>query len=60
MYESIKKFVALVNRQKQRKQDVSLSIDEAEKLRTEITLLLLDLQEDKKNSTTVISGGKFK
>lgn len=60
-YSSIRKFIALTNRAtlKNEKQ-VRMSIEDATKLNTEISLLLLELKETEAGPKTItLDGGKF-
>ena len=61
MYETITKFLSIVNRGVQRKEtQVKLSIEDAVKLQTELSMLLLELkQSGNSNTTNTYDGGKF-
>lgn len=61
MYETIKSFLATVNRGVQRKdKQVKLSIEDAVKMQTEISMLLLELKNSTKTETnSTYDGGKF-
>ena len=61
MYETITKFLSIVNRGVQGKEtQVKLSIEDAVKLQTELSMLLLELkQSDNSNTTNTYDGGKF-
>jgi hypothetical protein len=61
MYETIKNFLAIVNRGVQRKdKQVKLSIEDAVKMQTEISMLLLELKNSTKTETnSTYDGGKF-
>jgi hypothetical protein len=61
MYETITKFLSIVNRGVQRKEtQVKLSIEDAVKLQTELSTLLLELKQSNNSSTTnIYDGGKF-
>jgi len=61
MYETIKTFLAIVNRGVQRKdKQVKLSIEDAVKMQTEISMLLLELKNSTKTETnSTYDGGKF-
>ena len=55
----IKNFISLVRNANLRKENsIKLSIDEANKLQTEITLLLVELKEQQ-SETKTLDGGKF-
>lgn len=61
VYNNIKNFVVSVNRAtlKNEKQ-LRMTIEDATKLNTEISLLLLELKETEKGSrTTTLDGGNF-
>ena len=60
MYETITKFLSIVNRGVQRKEtQVKLSIEDAVKLQTELSMLLLELKQSDNSSTTkTYDGGK--
>ena len=60
-YNNIKNFLLLVNRTNIKKEkQVRMTIEDATKLHTEISLLLLELKESEKPSTTTtLDGGKF-
>ena len=61
MYETIRNFLAIVNRGVQRKdKQVKLSIEDAVKMQTEISMLLLELKNSTKAETNnTYDGGKF-
>jgi len=61
MYETIKKFLSIVNRGVQRKEtQVKLSIEDAVKMQTELSMLLLELkQSNNSNVDKTYDGGKF-
>ena len=61
MYETIRNFLAIVNRGVQRKdKQVKLSIEDAVKMQTEISMLLLELKDSTKTETnSTYDGGKF-
>jgi len=61
MYETMKNFLAIVNRGVQRKdKQVKLSIEDAVKMQTEISMLLLELKNSTKTETnSTYDGGKF-
>jgi hypothetical protein len=61
MYETIRNFLAIVNRGVQRKdKQVKLSIEDAVKMQTEISMLLLELKNSTKTETnSTYDGGKF-
>jgi hypothetical protein len=61
MYETITKFLSIVNRGVQRKEtQVKLSIEDAVKMQTEISMLLLELKNSTKTETSnTYDGGKF-
>jgi len=61
MYETITKFLSIVNRGVQRKEtQIKLSIEDAVKLQTELSMLLLELkQTDNSSTTNTYDGGKF-
>jgi len=61
MYETIRNFLAIVNRGVQRKDNqVKLSIEDAVKMQTEISMLLLELKNSTKTETnSTYDGGKF-
>ena len=59
MHKMIKNFISLVRNANLRKENsIKLSIDEANKLQTEITLLLVELKEQQ-SETKTLDGGKF-
>lgn len=61
MYETITKFLSIVNRGVQRKEtQVKLSIEDAVKMQTELSMLLLELkQSNSSNVEKTYDGGKF-
>ena len=61
MYETIRNFLAIVNRGVQRKdKQIKLSIEDAVKMQTEISMLLLELKNSTKTETnSTYDGGKF-
>jgi len=61
MYETIRNFLAIVNRGVQRKdKQVKISIEDAVKMQTEISMLLLELKNSTKTETnSTYDGGKF-
>jgi hypothetical protein len=61
MYETIRNFLAIVNRGVQRKdKQVKMSIEDAVKMQTEISMLLLELKNSTKTETnSTYDGGKF-
>ena len=60
-YNNIKNFLASVNRAPIKgDKHVRMTLEDATKLHTEISLLLLELKESEKPSTiTTLDGGKF-
>lgn len=61
MYETIKNFLAIVNRGVQRKdKQVKITIEDAVRMQTEISMLLLELKDsNKKETTKTYDGGKL-
>ena len=61
MYETITKFLSIVNRGVQRKEtQVKLSIEDAVKMQTELSMLLLELkQSNNSNTDKTYDGGNF-
>ena len=61
MYETITKFLSIVNRGVQRKESqIRITIEDAVKMQTEISMLLLELKETNKSDTDqTYDGGKF-
>lgn len=61
MYETITKFLSIVNRGVQRKESqIRIAIEDAVKMQTEISMLLLELKETNKSDTDkTYDGGKF-
>lgn len=61
MYETITKFLSIVNRGVQRKESqIKITIEDAVKMQTEISMLLLELKETNKSDTDkTYDGGKF-
>ncbi len=61
VYSNIKKFIATTARANQKNErQVRMSLEEATKLQTEISLLLLELKEAEKGPRiTTLDGGKF-
>ena len=61
MYETITKFLSIVNRGVQRKEtQIKLSIEDAVKMQTELSALLLELkQSNNSNTNKTYDGGKF-
>lgn len=61
MYETIKNFLSIVNRGVQRKESqIRITIEDAVKMQTEISMLLLELKETNKSDTDkTYDGGKF-
>ena len=62
MYKKLKEFVSIVNRANLRKEtDISLSINDANEIVSDLTKLLLEKEEVAKNKgSTVIDGGGFR
>lgn len=61
MYNSIKDFLALVRRSNLKKDNtIRMSIDEANKLQAEISLLLVELKESGNKKVITFDGGSFK
>lgn len=60
-YKNIKNFLAIVNRASLKgEKQVRMTIDDATKLHTEISLLLLELKErEQPVRITTLDGGKF-
>lgn len=61
MYETIKNFLSIVNRGVQRKESqIRITIEDAVKMQTEISMLLLELKNTNKSDTDkTYDGGKF-
>ena len=60
MYKSIEKYVNVVNRSVQRKEKkVTLSIEDAILIQSELTKLLLELRENNKPKQIELDGGQF-
>ena len=59
-YKNLKEFVSIVRRNNQTKsKDIRLSMDFANLVHEELTLLLLELQKDDSNNIITLDGGKF-
>ena len=59
-YKNLKEFVSIVRRNNQTKSnDIRLSIDFANLVHEELSLLLLELHKDDSNNIITLDGGKF-
>ena len=59
-YKNLKEFVSIVRRNNQTKsKDIRLSIDFANLVHEELSLLLLELHKDDSNNIITLDGGKF-
>lgn len=59
-YNNLKSLLVQINRAALKgSNDVRISISDAQKVHTEISLLLLELKEGKKTETLTIDGGQF-
>ena len=59
-YNNLKSLLVQINRAALKgSNDVRISMNDAQKIHTEISLLLLELKEGKKTETLTIDGGQF-
>lgn len=59
-YNNLKSLLVQINRAALKgSNDVRISMNDAQKVHTEISLLLLELKEGKKTETLTIDGGQF-
>lgn len=59
-YNNLKSLLVQINRAALKgSNDVRISMSDAQKVHTEISLLLLELKEGKKTETLTIDGGQF-